>query len=235
MNINHLASFFQIVTVSGHSFMPHALNSASTVIDLGANRGEFCLQICDRFRPARCIAVEASPALAASLFGPPSLTVLHRAICDRDGPIPFYVSDQLESSTMVASDAAIQTSPATIVEGITLATLLRSNALSHIDLLKIDIEGAEVPLLLETPSDVLAGVAQITIEFHDFCNLTPTPVVHRMINRLKSLGFSAIRFSRNNTNWLFVNQHDPAFSPWRTSLAKFATSPLRRAKHRLLP
>ncbi len=52
------------------------------------------------------------------------------------------------------------------VEAVSLATFIEREKLSRIDLLKIDIEGAEWELFEECPPDVLAQVRAIAIEIH---------------------------------------------------------------------
>ena len=64
-----------------------------------------------------------------------------------------------------------------------------------IDLLKLDIEGAEIEFSRQTPDHVLRRIGQMTIEFHDFCGITPSSEVRRVLLRLQSLGFSHVRMS----------------------------------------
>jgi hypothetical protein len=42
------------------------------------------------------------------------------------------------------------------------------NRIERIDLLKMDCEGAEYEILFGTPRDVLAKIAEIRMEIHDF-------------------------------------------------------------------
>ncbi len=85
---------------------------------------------------------------------------------------------------------------------------MRRLGLEKIDLLKIDIEGAEIALFDSTSNDVLSRIRQITVEFHDFIpELGIQNDVKRTKLRLQSLGFYCIEWSRTNTDVLFINRH----------------------------
>ena len=73
-------------------------------------------------------------------------------------------------------------------------------------MLKVDIEAAEIPLLLETPAPILQRFQQITVEFHDFRDERLGPDVARAKQRLRDLGFRELRFTLNNEDVLFINE-----------------------------
>jgi FkbM family methyltransferase len=54
------------------------------------------------------------------------------------------------------------------LDGITLETFLNTQRIELVDLLKIDIEGAEEAVFNSTRDATLCNIKQITIEFHDF-------------------------------------------------------------------
>jgi hypothetical protein len=96
---------------------------------------------------------------------------------------------------------------ATSVDGLDFASLLQSVG-GRIDLLKLDIEGAEIEFLDAAKDADLARVGQLTIEFHDHCGITPRADVVRVCNRLSELGFYRLWSSwRENTHdTLFVHR-----------------------------
>jgi hypothetical protein len=55
----------------------------------------------------------------------------------------------------------------TRVPGISLASLIESQGLRQVDLLKIDCEGGEYDILLKTPSEVLKNIQKIAFECHE--------------------------------------------------------------------
>lgn len=192
--------FARIRTVAGHTFFPR-LTTHSVVVDLGANRCEFANEICQSYG-CKCIAVEAVPTILP-VIAADGVTIFNYAMGGIDGPIKFHQSSEPLSSSLRTIPTRAQTLEVT---GRTLKTLLRENSLTRIDLLKIDIEGAEIELFDAMSDGLLQDIAQITIEFHDFCGLITSDDVARVWARLESLGFSGIRFSVSNHNCVFLRR-----------------------------
>ena len=91
----------------------------------------------------------------------------------------------------------------------TLPEFLAKHHLSAIDLLKVDIEGAELGLFFSLPDKVYEGIGQITVEFHDFMFPSTAPDVRRAVETIQSKGFRAMKCSRTNIDWLFLNKRRP--------------------------
>ncbi len=71
----------------------------------------------------------------------------------------------------------------------------------------MDIEGAEIEILDTLPESLLRTIPQLTVEFHDFMDLTPPEVVLGTAERLESLGFAYLRMSGiGHQDTLFVNR-----------------------------
>lgn len=218
--------------MSGHSFLPHLMSARPIVLDLGANRGNFRDGFLRRFAAARYVTVEANPKLAAELHADQRCEVLNCAIAESDGAVQFSIADNIEASCI-----SKESDGGTIeVEGLTLGSLLRKVRLQKIDLVKVDIEGAELPMIMRSLDGDFDGIGQLTIEFHDFRSdaARDTPAlsnydVQEIVRRLESLGFVAIRFSRDNTNWCFVRKS--LGRGLRVGIARHFTAPLRRLKH----
>ena len=90
--------------------------------------------------------------------------------------------------------------------GFPILTSSTREHLERIDLVKMDIEGAEVFALADTERELLRAATQITVEFHDFCGILTTDQVNDLIVRMHLIGFYGVRFSNNNTDWLFVRK-----------------------------
>lgn len=194
-----------ITTIRDHTFFTNRLGPDSIVLDLGANRGEFAQEITRRYGVS-CLAVEPNSELAGSITPTDRIRVRRLAIADRDGPVDLQVSDETEASSLygVSIGAHLRTEE---VPGMSFSSLLVEEGLHQVDLAKVDIEGAEVPLFLATPADVLKRVAQFNVEFHDFTGAVSADQMRQVIRRLTGLGFRAIKFSRINHNWLFFQLH----------------------------
>jgi len=194
-----------------HSIYSKILDSDSLVIDLGANLGQFSEAITREFK-CSCYAIEAAPSLYSKLPENGLVKNFNYAISDRNEPLKFYISDNIESNSIsqeVASSHGIQGEVS--VDGITLETFLNNQRIELVDLLKIDIEGAEEAVFNSTRDTTLCNVKQISIEFHDFIpGSISSEEVNKITNRLKKLGFICIPFSylfpyMLSADFLFIN------------------------------
>ena len=64
-----------------------------------------------------------------------------------------------------------------------------------IDLLKVDIEGAELELFENFSIEFLEKIRQVTIEFHDHLNIGDIPRIKSIIKKMKKNGFYVLNFS----------------------------------------
>lgn len=138
-----------------------------TILDLGANAGQASLFLRDRFPGARIVAVEADPltaALAARNLGD-GVTVVSAAVADHDGTaVITRVPGESWATTLFSWGAEPDDAQHAQVPTVTLDTLLRQQGLERVDLLKVDVEGAE--LLALTSDDALERVAWVVGELH---------------------------------------------------------------------
>lgn len=194
-----------IETIHWHTLHPRYLGPESAVIDLGANYGQFTRAITERFG-CRCVAVEPAPEPYAAIPDSPRITKLQVAVSDKSGVMPLHVASESVASSLYRKE---NTHTETInVPVLSFPDLLGQLGWSRVDLLKIDIEGAEIGMLAACPDEVLGQVAQISVEFHDFCAITPPADVQRTLARLHGLGFFSVRMSRvgHQDTWL-INRH----------------------------
>jgi FkbM family methyltransferase len=135
-----------------------------TILDLGANAGFAALFFHRRFPGARIIAVEADPATYARLVRNVAslarVTTVHAAIVGHDGPVRFFPSAESIASSLhpVAGGGR-----AVRVPGISIGTLMREHGLGSVDLVKMDIEGAELEALRTAPLD---RIDELIAEIH---------------------------------------------------------------------
>ena len=198
--------------LSQHAFLSGPLGPASVVWDLGANQGEFCLAVARKYG-CKVVAAEPVPELAAALSGKSQLvTVLQNAVGGTDGTVTFdYDLTKNKTGSMMGLDVVggllneASTLKRVSVQMWSLETMFTNIGAQRVDLLKLDIEGAELDLLLKTPGEVLQRCDQITIEFHDYWYPELRERTEEAKARLKSLGFHMIRFTPNNKDVLFVN------------------------------
>jgi len=125
-----------------------------TIIDLGANIGSETFKFFIHYPEARIFAVEASASnfslLLRTFQDIPNVTVINKAIWCNDDDISLYSRSEDPQSFFVSSpDAMGSADPIGKVETITMNGLVSHYSISEIDILKIDIEGAERYLFSE--------------------------------------------------------------------------------------
>jgi FkbM family methyltransferase len=118
-----------------------------TILDLGANSGITVRYFRALFPDAHVLAVEPDPAnfrrLEVNCRGDTNVTLVQAAAAPEAGRATFYaVADGWASSLSERPDAT-----PTEVEALTVRDLLGRAGWTRVDLLKLDIEGGEWPLL----------------------------------------------------------------------------------------
>jgi FkbM family methyltransferase len=189
-----------IAELSSHFlFTPACTNG--TFIDLGANKGDFYLAFQQKFKGSG-YAIEASPALHESLPPCNQVQCFNYAITDKNGFIDFFISENSEANSLNATISEQWGLKQKVnVEGITLNEFIQRHRIKEkIDLVKIDIEGAEIPLLLSLSDDILHAIGQIAVEFHDFLIKDDEYKTNMniILKKLKSLDFEIIQISLND-------------------------------------
>lgn len=184
------------IRISGHHFYRPSINSKSIIIDLGANLGYFSNTIHDIFH-CKSHMVDPMPIFREVVPFNENFIKHHYAINSKNEPIYF-------SNNLWHQDNGIYNVPTDdknrfLADGITLETFLIKNSLNKVDLLKVDIEGAEIELFESTSNETFLKIKQLSIEFHDFIkSLNQDKKIKEIISRMKNLGFICIIFSKDS-------------------------------------
>jgi FkbM family methyltransferase len=144
-------------------------------IDAGANRGSFTDAFLLLHRPQRVVLVEAIPELAENLRarygGDPRFSVVAAALSDRSGQAQFEINRSEASSSLLPIDPRnsewfardMSVTRSVQVPTVTLPELMDREGLERVDLLKLDLQGAE-RLVLTGGAAVLDRVEVIYTE-----------------------------------------------------------------------
>jgi FkbM family methyltransferase len=177
-------------------------------VDLGANLGAYTL-LALSLGFDKCLVVEPNRNLANSLRSAfrdfSGVRVVEVAVTNSlSTTVGFSNLDFLGVENRVISDS--ETPSLVSVSNARLIDLIQENGIDKISLLKMDIEGAEVELLLHEEAHVLQRVDQLTVEFHDFWYPELKSRTEQAKTRLVQAGFEMIRFTPNNKDVLFINR-----------------------------
>lgn len=193
-----------IDNICEHTFIGDYLSNDSIVVDLGVNHGGFSKTIIEKYG---CIVYGAEP-VPNLFYALPTLSQLHAyplAITSYEGSINICINPTRCASTMLllAEDGGRN-----VEVKCTTLDLFLSNQVGtcKIDLLKMDIEGAEIKVLMTSSEETLKEIAMLTVEFHDFLDCSLTPEINAIHRRMEGLGFYVYKFSLDNSDVLYVNR-----------------------------
>jgi FkbM family methyltransferase len=190
-----------------------------TVVDVGANIGQFSLLALELFPGCRIIAFEPLPGPAArfrSFFKSyPNVRLVEAAIGREAGQVPMYVSQRDDSSSLLPI-SGLQTSifPGTGLaetRSVELAPLRHFVSREEIEgpaLLKIDVQGAELAVL-EGAADLLDAFDHVYVECSRLQLYEGQPVETEIIGFLERAGFDLVgRFNQTSHPVYGVVQED---------------------------
>jgi len=144
------------------------LPPGAVVIDVGANIGMFAVYAVVAGGASRVVAFEPFPDSFALLRRNAEQNRL-AAIAPRPLAIAGHAGRrQLFLAGRHGTNSLFGGAGETVsVECLTLADVLARESIDRCHFLKLDCEGAEYEILLESPADVLARIERIALEYHD--------------------------------------------------------------------
>ena len=158
--------------------LAEALPKHPVVIDIGGNAGYFTLFLLAKKEQAQVYAYEAVPAncrlFQQHLDMNPQLkdkvAIYHKAVTGAPAATVILHLETAEGNAVTASvydDFTKDNTYIAEVPCISLAEILASNQLSKVDLVKVDCEGSEYPIIYETPPQVWEKIDRMAIEVHN--------------------------------------------------------------------
>lgn len=154
-----------------------SLPNAPTILDVGAHIGSFSVAIHTRYPDAVITAFEPHPSNFSFLKkNAPFAKCVNAAVSSNEGEA--HLGDHKASSAYALSDSGI------IVKTVTLDSYI--NSANHIDLLKVDVEGAEKDIFEHLEPEMLKRINKIMMEIH------PPHKTEWFSSLFKRAGFSVI-------------------------------------------
>jgi len=162
------------------------------IFDIGANIGLASLYFAHRFPDSRIYALEPDPSnfaiLTLNAESIPKIVLLQNALWNRNTPLEMIEDGHDKWGIQVRE---LSDSQKNHVQAVSMEFLIEQYRIAKIDLLKIDIEGAEFELFEGDCKSWLSKVKVLVIELHDHyrpgCsdrfNLAISSINHRIARR----------------------------------------------------
>jgi FkbM family methyltransferase len=162
-----------------------------TVVDVGANAGVFSTVAGSRVGPTgRLISIEPNPTLAGRLHRnlgqnglDPISVVISAAVADRDGRGTLFVGSNTATGTLAPSSTSNHAAYEVALRS--LDAIAVEVTLGEVDLLKIDVEGMELPVL-DGARRVLGRCRRMVIE------VSSPADVNGVMDRCREAGFDRV-------------------------------------------
>jgi FkbM family methyltransferase len=145
----------------------------STIVDAGANIGLSSIYFANRFPQARIVAIEPEERnfelLERNTRPYPNVVAVHGALWHEDTSIALVDPGAGEWGFMTETRGATGERAGEIlqtVRGVTVDIVMREHGLEHIDIMKMDIEGAEREVFSDA-SSWLGKVDALIVELHE--------------------------------------------------------------------
>lgn len=190
--LSFIYSFEEIFIFDEYYFVTNDV--APCILDLGSNIGMSVLYFKLLYPEAKIIAVEPDTTSFKTLkkfVGTNRLQnveLINRAVSDKKGAVNFYFDSQVRGSLKMSTIKERMPKESILVKSILLSELL--NKFDKINLIKMDIEGAEEKVLLSMRGkSSIKRIEQIIVEYHHHIK-TEENKLSRLLRFLEDSGFN---------------------------------------------
>jgi FkbM family methyltransferase len=177
----------------------HRLSRDDVIVDLGAHIGAFAVTAARAAPGGHVHAIEPAAETYDLLARNLALNGLHNAtphqfaVSDRPGPATLYRgSDSWGDS--IYRDGSGSGSGSERIETVTLDELLYERRIERVDYMKVNVEGAEYPILLGAAEETLRKVRHMLVEYHRSHDHHPS----ELVARLRGCGFTVLNCSAHS-------------------------------------
>jgi len=162
---------FEKIFTSEEYRSPFTHDNCRFIVDAGANIGMAAIFFAHQFPEAQIIAIEPERSnfrlLKRNCAELPNIRPLHAALWPRAEQVSVLDPNDGAWACQTRHPPPRGATPIDQVQGITMCEILAQSPHGLIDLLKLDIEGAELDLFSERASAWLPLIDTIAIELHD--------------------------------------------------------------------
>ncbi len=177
-----------------------------SVLDIGAHVGSFTVAFAQRYTSANISSYEPSPQGAAYLRSniaanrlDERVQICEAAVASEPGSVRLYSNGDAscESSVIRSSDLSGESEPLTIVECSAVSFEAAMRGAGRVDLVKIDCEGAEYDIILNSSLSCWDSVSCVLLEYHP----VPGHSWDELARHFEELGFTI--------SWLDADESRP--------------------------
>lgn len=183
------------------------IERTSTVLDVGAHIGTFTLLASEKVPAGRVYAVEASRDTFDLLCTNVELNARHNVIAEHlalageDGPVRLHHDPEGNYGHSITKPLSESFE---VVDGMTLTRYLSERSIAAVTVAKFNCEGAEFPILLATPPEVLRRIEHLVILYH--CDLVDRPL-SALLTHLRSAAFDlTTRTESDDRGWIIARR-----------------------------
>ena len=183
------------------------LDNCKTVLDIGANVGLWTKYILNRnakkvfcFEPNK----KALDHLKYGLRNDKNATVIEKAVYKENATLKFYINEDNSLTSSVLPESGH--SPSYDVDAISLESAINLTGEDKIDLVKIDIEGAEFDIIENLPQHVFDRIDSFLIEYHDFYFNEGMAKVDALEKQLETAGYTIHRSTIPKVKYVFASR-----------------------------
>lgn len=190
-NQGDLTTLFEVFIDEDYEFGENT-NEKINIIDIGANVGYFSLYISKKFPNAKIFSFEPFPDTFVRLNEHFSgnkvknVTPFNLAVSDFDGKSKFYSFEWTGCNTLIDGEFDESQSKVTEVSCVKFDRLRELTGAEKFDYAKIDCEGSEYPMLLNSSDEAIKAVKKYIIEVHNSEKYSKDDLV----KKFRSLGYT---------------------------------------------
>lgn len=169
-------------------------NDVPTIIDIGGNVGFFSLYMLSQHPQARVISFEPMPFNFGQLkkynehYRHLNWEVVNKAVSDKNDPLVLYSRTIEGFSTMASLNPHEGEQEKIEVPSMTYSEMVSEFNLERVDLMKMDCEGSEYPILYSMTDEELKNIRNMCIESH--ATSIPENSHANLLKFLKEKGFN---------------------------------------------
>ena len=181
-----LTTLFEIFVNEDYQF--NKINKKNIkILDIGANVGYFSLYTSQKFPDSEIFSFEPFPETYErlqenlKLNNSVNIKTFQLAVSDFEGPAEFYSIDWAGCNTLVKDKFSEGFYKTTTVKTIPFKGISKLTGIEEFDYAKIDCEGSEYPIILNSPASAIRIVKKYVFEVHSDTNYGGDDLIKRLI------------------------------------------------------